>query len=69
MHAPKVAVAFAVLILGSSILNPAQAADAAEPPDWARALRLVVDGGPTRSDVDPRIGDIREQLIIEFCSR
>jgi len=52
MHAPKVAVAFAVLILGSSILNPAQAADAAEPPDWARALRLVVDGGPTRSDVE-----------------
>ncbi len=24
---------------------------------------------PMRSDVDPRIGDIREQLIIEFCSR
>jgi small subunit ribosomal protein S4 len=24
---------------------------------------------PTRSDVDPRIQDIREQLIIEFCSR
>jgi small subunit ribosomal protein S4 len=24
---------------------------------------------PTRSDVDPHIQDIREQLIIEFCSR
>jgi small subunit ribosomal protein S4 len=24
---------------------------------------------PTRSEVDPRIQDIREQLIIEFCSR
>jgi small subunit ribosomal protein S4 len=24
---------------------------------------------PTRGDVDPRIQDIREQLIIEFCSR
>ena len=24
---------------------------------------------PTRSDIDPRIQDIREQLIIEFCSR
>jgi small subunit ribosomal protein S4 len=24
---------------------------------------------PTRSDVDPRIQDVREQLIIEFCSR
>jgi hypothetical protein len=24
---------------------------------------------PTRSDVDPRIADIREQLIIEVCSR
>jgi small subunit ribosomal protein S4 len=29
-----------------------------------RVLRL-----PVRSDVDPRIQDIREQLIIEFCSR
>ncbi len=49
--------------------NPAQ------PPDWlerqnsdppeGRVLRL-----PSRSDVDPRIQDqIREQLIIEFCSR
>jgi small subunit ribosomal protein S4 len=35
----------------------------AEPPE-GRVNRL-----PTRSDVDPRIGDIREQLIIEFCSR
>jgi small subunit ribosomal protein S4 len=35
----------------------------AEPPE-GRVHRL-----PTRSDVDPRIGDIREQLIIEFCSR
>jgi small subunit ribosomal protein S4 len=34
-----------------------------EPPE-ARVTRL-----PTRSDVDPRIQDIREQLIIEFCSR
>jgi small subunit ribosomal protein S4 len=24
---------------------------------------------PTRGDVDPRIQDIREQLIIEVCSR
>src|SRR5579884_4268609 len=29
-----------------------------------RVLRL-----PVRSDVDPHIADIREQLIIEFCSR
>jgi len=34
-----------------------------EPPT-GRMLRL-----PTRSDVDPRIQDIREQLIIEVCSR
>ncbi len=35
-----------------------------EPPE-GRVLRL-----PTRSDVDPRIQDnVREQLIIEFCSR
>jgi small subunit ribosomal protein S4 len=34
-----------------------------EPPE-ARVARL-----PTRGDVDPRIQDIREQLIIEFCSR
>jgi small subunit ribosomal protein S4 len=36
---------------------------ATEPPE-GRVSRL-----PARSDVDPRIGDIREQLIIEFCSR
>ena len=35
----------------------------AEPPE-GRVSRL-----PTRADVDPRIQDIREQLIIEFCSR
>lgn len=35
----------------------------AEPPE-GRVSRL-----PTRSDVDPRIQDIREQLILEFCSR
>ena len=29
-----------------------------------RVLRL-----PVRSDVDPHIADVREQLIIEFCSR
>jgi small subunit ribosomal protein S4 len=34
-----------------------------EPPE-GRLMRL-----PTRGDVDPRIADIREQLIIEFCSR
>jgi small subunit ribosomal protein S4 len=34
-----------------------------EPPE-GRMVRL-----PTRGDVDPRIQDIREQLIIEFCSR
>jgi hypothetical protein len=35
-----------------------------EPPE-GRMTRL-----PMRSDVDPRIKDeIREQLIIEFCSR
>ncbi len=33
-------------------------------PFEGKLLRL-----PTRSDVDPRIQDIREQLIIEFCSR
>jgi small subunit ribosomal protein S4 len=48
--------------------NPPPAPDylervSAEPPE-GRVSRL-----PTRSDVDPRIGDIREQLIIEFCSR
>jgi small subunit ribosomal protein S4 len=35
----------------------------AEPPE-ARMIRL-----PTRDDVDPRIRDIREQLIIEVVSR
>jgi small subunit ribosomal protein S4 len=34
-----------------------------EPPE-ARVVRL-----PNRSDVDPRIQDIREQLIIEFAGR
>jgi small subunit ribosomal protein S4 len=34
-----------------------------DPPE-GRLIRL-----PTRSDVDPRIQDIREQLIIEVCSR
>jgi small subunit ribosomal protein S4 len=34
-----------------------------DPPE-GRMSRL-----PTRSDVDPRIQDIREQLIIEVCSR
>jgi len=33
-------------------------------PFEGKLLRL-----PTRSDIDPRIQDIREQLIIEFCSR
>ena len=35
----------------------------AEPPE-GKVLRL-----PTRGDVDGRISEIREQLIIEFCSR
>ncbi len=34
-----------------------------EPPE-GRVLRL-----PARADVDPRIQEIREQLIIEFCAR
>src|SRR5262249_56184572 len=34
-----------------------------EPPE-ARMTRL-----PTRGDVDPRIGEIREQLIIEVATR
>ena len=34
-----------------------------DPPE-GRVARL-----PTRSDVDPRIQDIREQLIIEICAR
>jgi small subunit ribosomal protein S4 len=33
-------------------------------PPAARLTRL-----PTRGDVDPRIAEIREQLIIEFVSR
>jgi small subunit ribosomal protein S4 len=49
--------------------NPPPAPDYLErggPPDApeGRVLRL-----PVRSDVDPHIADIREQLIIEFCSR
>jgi len=48
--------------------NPPQAPDYLErlggdPPE-GRMVRL-----PTRSDVDPRIQGIREQLIIEFCAR
>ena len=47
----------------------------ADPPSWL--LRVATDPPegkvlalPSRSDVDPRIkDDIREQLIIEFCSR
>jgi small subunit ribosomal protein S4 len=35
----------------------------ADPPE-GRIARL-----PTRTDVDPRVQDIREQLIIEVCSR
>ena len=35
----------------------------AEPPE-GKVMRL-----PTRGDVDGRISEIREQLIIEFCSR
>jgi small subunit ribosomal protein S4 len=35
----------------------------ADPPE-GRVARL-----PTRTDVDPRVQDIREQLIIEVCSR
>ena len=34
-----------------------------EPPE-GRLTRL-----PTRGDIDPRIQEIREQLIIEFCAR
>jgi small subunit ribosomal protein S4 len=48
--------------------NPPPPADylervSVDPPE-GRMARL-----PTRGDVDPRIGDIDEQLIIEFCSR
>jgi small subunit ribosomal protein S4 len=45
------------------------------PPDWLERLGSDPPEGkvvrlPTRTDVDPRIQDqIREQLIIEFCSR
>jgi small subunit ribosomal protein S4 len=44
------------------------------PPDFLERVSVEPPAGrvsrlPTRSDVDPRIGDIREQLIIEFCSR
>jgi small subunit ribosomal protein S4 len=48
--------------------NPPPAPDflerlGAEPPE-GKVSRL-----PTRTDVDPRIADVREQLIIEVCSR
>jgi small subunit ribosomal protein S4 len=44
------------------------------PPDYLERIDGDVPEGkvhrlPTRGDVDPRIQDIREQLIIEFCSR
>ena len=44
------------------------------PPDYLERIDGEVPEGkvhrlPTRGDVDPRIQDIREQLIIEFCSR
>jgi small subunit ribosomal protein S4 len=44
------------------------------PPDYLERLNNDPPEGrmarlPSRSDVDPRIQDIREQLIIEFCSR
>jgi len=44
------------------------------PPDYLERLSADPPEGrvsrlPTRGDVDPRIGDIHEQLIIEFCSR
>jgi small subunit ribosomal protein S4 len=44
------------------------------PPDYLERLGVDPPEGrvarlPTRGDVDPRIADIREQLIIEFCSR
>jgi small subunit ribosomal protein S4 len=45
------------------------------PPDWLQRITDEPPEGkvlrlPTRDDVDPRIkDDIREQLIIEFCSR
>jgi small subunit ribosomal protein S4 len=44
------------------------------PPDYLERLSADPPEGrmsrmPTRGDVDPRIQDIHEQLIIEFCSR
>ena len=44
------------------------------PPDYLERLGADPPEGrmsrlPTRGDVDPRIQDIHEQLIIEFCSR
>jgi small subunit ribosomal protein S4 len=44
------------------------------PPEWltrsgGEPFEGTVSRLPTRSDVDPRIQDIREQLIIEVCSR
>jgi small subunit ribosomal protein S4 len=44
------------------------------PPDYLERIEGDVPEGklhrlPTRGDVDPRIQDIQEQLIIEFCSR
>jgi hypothetical protein len=47
----------------------------APPPDWLERVSVDPPEGkvlrmPARSDVDPRIQDqIREQLIIEVCSR
>lgn len=47
----------------------------ADPPSWLQRISTDPPEGkviamPSRSDVDPRIkDDIREQLIIEFCSR
>lgn len=49
--------------------------NSASPPDWLERVATDPPEGrvlraPTRSDVDPRIkDDIKEQLIIEFCSR
>ncbi len=44
------------------------------PPDYLERVEGEIPEGklhrlPTRGDVDPRIQDIQEQLIIEFCSR
>jgi small subunit ribosomal protein S4 len=47
----------------------------APPPNWLERLATDPPEGkvvrlPSRSDIDPRVADtIREQLIIEFCSR